>query len=173
MPTPSRRRRRRPGSEPAEPDRPRTPVKDRALRLLAVRSRSREELRRRLVGVGYGAVEIESALLDLEAVGLVDDERFARELAASRHRRGFGRRAGLAALRSKGVDRHVAELAVDEIDTEDEETRALEVARARMSRLAGLEPGVARRRLLDYLLRRGYEGEAARAACRRVFEEVS
>jgi regulatory protein len=100
----------------------------------------------------------------------VDDERFARELAVSRHRRGFGRRAGLAALRGKGVDRDLAERVVDELAPEDEEDRALEVARARLTRLRALDPATVRRRLLDYLLRRGFDGEAARAACRRLFE---
>lgn len=151
-------------------ERPRTSVKDRALRLLSVRSRSRAELRIRLVRAGYEPLEIEETIADLEAVGLVDDERFARELAASRHRKGFGRRAGLAALRSSGVDRHLAEQVVEELAPGDEEARALEVARARLSRLRNLDPATARRRLLDYLLRRGYAGDAARAACRRLFE---
>lgn len=148
-----------------------TPVKERALHLLSFRSRSRSELRWRLVRAGYEAEEIDAALADLEGVGLVDDERFARELASSRSNRGYGRRAGMAALRAKGVDRGLAERIVEETQSGDEEERALEVARGRLGRLRNLAPEVARRRLLSFLLRRGYDGEVARAACRRVLEE--
>lgn len=150
---------------------PRTPVKDRALRLLSVRSRSRAELRERLLRAGYHPSEIEGAMADLEAVGLIDDERFARETAARDRRRGLGRRAGMASLRGKGVDRALAEQVTEEAQPGDEEARALEVARARVGRLRGLDPPVARRRLLGFLLRRGYDGQAARSAARRVLEE--
>jgi regulatory protein len=150
---------------------PRTPVKDRALRLLAVRSRSRAELRERLLRAGYHPSEIEGAIADLEDVGLIDDERFAREMAAKDRRRGLGRRAGLASLRGKGVDRALAEQITEETQADDEEARAVEVARARVGRLRNLDPPVARRRLLGFLLRRGYEGETARLAARRVLEE--
>src|SRR5215207_5468279 len=112
-------------------ERPRTSAKDRALRLLSVRSRSRVELERRLARAGYEPDEVQVAIADLEEVGLVDDERFARELAEAKRRRGMGRRAGLAALRAKGVDREIAEQAVGEVNPEDEADRAYELARAR------------------------------------------
>ncbi len=141
------------------------------MNLLSVRSRSREELRRRLLRVGYDPEEIDPALADLERVGLIDDERFAQEVAESMRRRGMGRRAGISALRAKGVAAEVAELAAEEIDQGDEESRAEEVARTRLRRLGGLRPEVAGRRLLGFLLRRGFDPQAARAACRRVLEE--
>jgi regulatory protein len=153
-------------------ERPRTPVKDRALRLLGVRSRSREELRRRLHQAGYEDDEVREALEDLEAVGLIDDERFARELAAHEiGRRQAGRRAALAALRQKGVGAEVAERTVSELDPGDEEERAVEVARTRVTRMGSLDPQVAYRRLLGFLQRRGYGAGVAHAACRRVLEE--
>jgi regulatory protein len=148
-------------------ERPPTSVKDRALRLLSVRSRSRAELRFRLMRAGYEAEEIDPALADLEAVGLVDDERFAREVAESKRRRGMGRRAGLAALRQKGVDRELAEQVVGDVNPEDEAERAYALARARLDRLGGLPPDVAHRRTMSYLVRRGYEPIVAGAAVRR------
>lgn len=153
-------------------ERPRTSVKDRALRLLSVRSRSRAELRIRLIRAGYELVEIEEAIADLEAVGLVDDERFAREYAEHQRRRGMGRRAGMAALRAKGVDRHVAEQAVGETNPEDEAERAFELARGRLERLGGLPPDVAHRRTVGFLLRRGYEPIIAGSAVRRAAADM-
>jgi regulatory protein len=149
------------------PERPRTSVKDRALRLLSVRSRSRAELRWRLIRAGHEPNEVESAVADLEGLGLVDDERFARELAEAKRRRGMGRRAGLAALREKGVDREVAERVVGDLNPEDETDRATQLAQSRMSRLSDVRPDVARRRTVGYLVRRGYEPAIAADAVRR------
>ena len=151
-----------------------TSAKDRALRLLGVRSRSREELRRRLARAGYPDEEIAAALIDLERVGLVDDAAFARELAAHRLRRqGHGPRAALSALLKAGVARDVAERAIEEADLGDEESRAEEVAQGRAARLAGLPPEIAHRRLLAFLLRRGFDPEASRAACARALAPPS
>ena len=152
-------------------ERPRTSVKDRALRLLSARSRSRHELRSRLLRAGYEPEEVDSALADLEGVGLVDDERFARELAEYQRRKGLGRRAGLAALRGKGVDRDLAERTVDEVQPEDDADLAYELASARLQRLRALSPDVVHRRLLHYLIRRGYEPVIARSAVRRAIAE--
>ena len=143
-------------------------AKDRALRLLSVRSRSHAELLRRLRMAGFTEPDIEAALTDLEAVGLIDDERFARELVAHEVRgRLAGRRAALASLRKAGVSTDVAERAVEEASGDDEEARAEELARSRLRRLGNLPPEAAYRRLLSFLQRRGYSGETARAASRR------
>ena len=149
-------------------------AKERALRLLAVRSRSRAELARRLRMAGFDPAHAEEAIADLEAVGLVDDERLAQELATHEiERRGFGRRAALSSLRRLGIGSELAERSVgDALGTkDDEEARAEEVARARLRRLSGLAPEVAYRRLLGFLQRRGYDGETARAVCRRVLAQ--
>lgn len=153
-------------------ERPRTTVKDRALRLLAVRSRSRHELRMRLLRAGYEPEEVDAALGDLETVGLVDDERFARELAEHQRRRGMGRRAGMAALRTKGVDRELAERTLEEVQPEDDAELAFELASARLERLRALPPHVIQRRLVAFLIRRGYEPIIAGAAVRRAQAEA-
>jgi regulatory protein len=163
--------RRRPGAKEVEstPER----AKDRALRLLSVRSRSHAELFRRLRMAGFAEPDIDSTLADLETVGLIDDERFARELAA--HEVGgrlAGRRAALSSLRKAGLSRDLAERAVDEASGEDEEARAEELARSRIGRLRNLPPDAAYRRLLGFLQRRGYSGETARAASRRAISEL-
>jgi regulatory protein len=149
-------------------------AKDRALGLLSHRSRSRAELSRRLAGAGYPEEEVTAALDDLEEVGLVDDEKFARELAAHEiEGRGSGRRMAMSALRKAGVRAEIAERVVDEMGPADEEARAEELARSRIGRLSGLDEPTAHRRLLSYLLRRGYDGQVARAAARRALTAVA
>jgi regulatory protein len=152
-------------------ERPKTSVKERALRLLTVRSRSRSELQQRLLRVDYEPEEVESALDDLERVGLIDDEAFAREMAESQRRKGMGRRAGMNALRVKGVDRELAERVAEEVSPEDEAERALQVAVQRLQKLRGLDPVTRRRRLQDFLMRRGYDPETARDACTKAMTE--
>ena len=146
-------------------------MKDRALRLLTVRSRSSEELRRRLLRAGYERAEVSEAIEDLAAVGLVDDERFAREVVAHQvGRKLSGRRAAISSLRRAGIPAEDAERAVDQAGTGDEEARAEELARTRLGRLASLEPAVAYRRLVGFLQRRGYDARTAYAVARRVLE---
>jgi regulatory protein len=147
-------------------------AKDRALRLLAVRWRSRQELRRRLAQAGFDAEEIQKALEDLEGAGLVEDHRFARELVRDQAgRRLSGDRAIMTALRQKGVAPEVAEAALE--GAGEESTRARALAERRAPRLAHLPPEVAFRRLFGLLTRRGYPAEVAREACRAALSAIA
>jgi regulatory protein len=140
---------------------------ERALRLLAVRPRSRRELEVRLRRAGFERDEVDEELIRLEAVGLVDDEAFARELAEHHlTSRRAGRRAVVGALAAKGVSRQVIEEAVADFG-EDEGERALQLARERTPRLAGLPADKAFGRLSSLLMRRGYDPTTAREAARR------
>jgi len=141
-------------------------AKDRALGLLAVRWRSREELRRRLLQAGFGPQDVEPALDDLATSGLVDDDRFAREMARDQAlRRRAGDRAIQAELRRKGVATEVVEAALAEVSV-DEGERARSFALQRAGRLAAVPPEAAYRRLQGALLRHGYPPALAREAAR-------
>ena len=141
---------------------------ERALRLLAVRPRSRRELEQRLRSVGFEPQEVAQEMRRLEAVGLVDDEDFARRLVehevGNRH---AGDRAIAARLAAKGVARGTIERTLGELATVPEDERALELARGRARRLSGLAPETAYGRLLPFLQRRGYGYETAHRAAAR------
>jgi regulatory protein len=148
-------------------------VHDRALGLLAVRARSRNELERRLTSAGFERDEIAETLDRLSAVGLVDDEAFARSFAEHAvGTRGEGRRAVESALVAKGVARETIELVVSDVTRErgDESERALALARFRAARLASAEPATAYRKLFSFLARRGYPPSVAREAARLALE---
>jgi regulatory protein len=150
---------------------PRGSAKDRALRLLGVRWRSRAELQQRLRLAGFPAEEIDQAIQDLDRAGLVDDDRFARAVVADRAgRRLAGDREIRAALRRSGVSEETAAGAM--AGAADEPDRALELARKRAARLSGLEPAAAFRRLYGLLLRRGFGSRVAQDACRVALAEV-
>jgi regulatory protein len=134
---------------------------DSAVRLLAVRGRSVQEILMRLRRKGLRPDAVDHAVGRLETEGLLDDGVMAREFARSRAERGYGRARILAELSRRGVDRQTAERAVADVGEDDEgerRRRMLVLARKRCAQLRGLEREVAKRRLAGYLARRGYGG---------------
>lgn len=145
---------------------------DRALRLLAVRSRSSREIEDRLRRAGFEAADVDAVVVRLTEAGLLDDERFASELTDHAvNERLSGRRAVVSALRAKGIPPELAERALSAADV-DEEDRAERLARDRARRLTGLERSLAARRLGDFLMRRGYDPSVARRAAARALELI-
>lgn len=156
-----------PGSRRSrEPKNP-LPLHERALGLLAVRPRSRHELRQRLVRAGFDPTEVEEELARLEGVGLVDDDRFAEELVEHAvGRRLEGRRSVASSLMAKGIDRGTIDRTLEGVGSHDG-SRAVELAKLRVGRLRSIPPEAAYRRLVSFLARRGYDGAVARAAARQ------
>lgn len=139
---------------------------ERALRLLSVRPRSRRELELRLLRAGFDPGEVAGELDRLEAAGLIDDERFAREFAEHQFvTRRAGRRAVASGLAAKGVDRQTVERALAEAPGDDAD-RAEVLARSRAEHLRGVSPERAFARLVSFLVRRGHDPETARRAAR-------
>jgi regulatory protein len=137
-----------------------------ALRAVARRAHARFDLRRRLLQKQHPAAAVDGALDRLSAAGLLDDARFALDYAAAKARRGRGPARLVRDLQSQGVDRRLAEdavrtsLAAEGVDPA-EAVRALAEKRARQ--LAGLPAVVRKRRLVAFLVRRGFGGAEVRA----------
>ncbi len=149
---------------------PKTTARDRALRLLTVRARSRQELDRRLREAGFAEDEVDTTLEHLTAVGLLDDHRFARDLARSlTSRRLLASKAVAAALRRNGISEDIAEEVL--ADGGDDADLATTLAMRQIRRMSGASPEVAYRRLYGLLARRGYESGVAHAACRHALRE--
>ncbi len=148
---------------------------DRALTMLALRARSQRELRRQLIRKGEAEEHVDASIARLAANGLIDDAGFARQLARSRVLGpGHSRRRLQAELFRKGVDRSVADEAIDEVlDDEAIDTEAIieRVARRKLQSLAKLDPEARDRRLWGFLARRGYDSDDIRRAIKAVTEE--
>lgn len=141
-----------------------------AMRLLAHRGRSRQQLVRALRRKRYSEAEIGRALERLERAGLINDEALARQLAEYYARfRGQGRRAVMHRLLQAGLEASLAEAVLAEFaDEKSEEERARQAARRFLAR-AGQEESLRRRaRLYDHLQRRGFDA----SLCRQVTEEL-
>ncbi|MFQ5480559.1 MAG: regulatory protein RecX [Thermodesulfobacteriota bacterium] len=99
-----------------------------ALRLLYYRDRSISAMEAKLSEKGFSAGEITVAIDTLTGEGLLNDRRFAGELAASRLKnKNWGPLKIALDLRRKGIPAEIAESVISEID---EETVVLSAKRA-------------------------------------------
>ena len=125
-----------------------------AARLLGYRPRSRAEVRERLAGRGFTAPTVTRVISRLGELELLDDAAFAR--AWTENREEFsprGRRLVKMELRRKGLDRETIEQAVA---TVDEDAGARRAAEKKLRTLPADDYDTFRRRLWDYLARRGF-----------------
>jgi len=132
------------------------------LRFLERRPFASRNLARRLVMKGHPPEAAEAAIARAERVGLLNDNQFALHYVQTRSARGRGPlrlRRDLAAL---GVERVVVDGALEEaFGADGTDAPSPEVlARKRLAQLKGLPRPVQRRRLLAFLARRGFAGEA-------------
>lgn len=143
-----------------------------ALRQLTVRARSRTELARALARKNVPEDTAREVLDRLVEVGLVDDAVFARDWLAAGDRRQKSRRALLAELSEKGVDRDVIEAAVAELDGDRDLAVARGLAERKARSLAGLDPQVRYRRLAGALARRGFPSSVVAQVTREVLADL-
>ncbi len=135
-------------------------VKAVALRFLKIRPRSIGELKEKLEMKGFSSTEIETTVLDLLASGLLDDRAFTKSWINYRLARPFGFERIIQELRAKGIDKETIEQAVAEIKgSYDPQKAALDLAQRRWQRLPAIDPQKKKKRVLDFLLRRGFEAD--------------
>jgi regulatory protein len=141
-----------------------------ALRLVAYRPRSEKELRDRLRLRGVTPELVDSTVHRLNELRLLDDRSFAASWVQSRDA-SSPRSCRLMAseLRVKGVARETTEDAVSAVDEADAAYRA---ARKRAAALTGRPYEEFRRKLGDFLLRRGFGYEVAGETVKRLWEET-
>ncbi len=142
-----------------------------ALRLLSYRARSEAELRQRLARRGTPPPIVDETLARLRDLGLVDNEAFARSWVEGRDQASpRGRRLLAAELRAKGVARQTIQESLAALDEDDAAYRA---AARRARSLAALPYTDFRRRLGDFLLRRGFDYEVVRETVARLWQETA
>jgi len=149
-------------------------AKNLALRLLTARSRSRGEVIRRLRGRHFSGQAVQGAVEALERLGLLDDRAFARGWVERRQAARPTGRLGLEReLREQGVAPDLVAEVLDEMLTDrDPEAEALDLLRTRAARYRGLDREKALGRMYGLLSRRGFDAETARAAARRMWQEI-
>ena len=132
-----------------------------AVRMLVSRPRAVNEVLRRLRHRGHDPSAVARAIGRLEETGLLDDEEFARHFARVRSAKGHGPSRLLTDLLARGVERRLAERAIDEVlaaEDFDPVSQARALAEKRIQQLGDLPGAKLKRRLLSYLGRRGFRG---------------
>lgn len=161
----TRTKREKPQTEPVELSDEQWASKGRAilLRQLTASSKSRSQLRKKLMEKEVPENIAEELLDRFEEIQLVDDESFAEAWVRSRARsKGLARSAIRRELRDKGIEGDMAETALEQLDDESEESTAkdLVVRKLRAPSMA-VDKEKSVRRLVGMLARKGYSPSVA------------
>ena len=136
---------------------------------LSRRDHSEKELYEKLCRK-YPPAAAEAAIEKAKDLGLLDDERFAANYALELYeKKHFASHRILLELRRKGIDREIAENAVEGLDKAGE-TRIIELLRGKYRAALSNEKG--RRRAVNGLLRMGYAYPDIRAALKTLEQEL-
>jgi regulatory protein len=136
-----------------------------SMQALTRRGQSRWELGRTLLARELDDDVVAAELDRLERVGLIDDAALAQTLVRTQHeRKGLGRSALTAELRRRHIDQSQIDTALEQVDDDDEQSRATELAVRRAPQLHSLDIETAKRRLSGFLMRKGYAGSIVRVA---------
>ncbi len=147
-------------------------AQDAALRMLSTARRSRRDLEQRLRRREMDQSVIADALGRLDSIGLLNDDEFALAEAAAQLRNA-ARSTGAVKrrLRQRGVSGDVADAAVTavvELEGVDDASRCQAAAEKRIRQLRSCDKPTAQRRLMGFLMRRGFTSDLVMQATRRV-----
>jgi regulatory protein len=149
---------------------------DRAVHYLSYRPRTCMEVRRHLARNGLTR-HADAAIVRCVELGYLNDDAYAQGFVRERiSLKPRGRPRLVSELLARGVDRGIAEEAVDVALAEEGVTEAALLRAAalrRMRALRDLDPPAARRRLAAFLARRGFPGAAIRDLVRELFPDES
>ena len=152
------RRKARP-ARPVDAEKARARTLQRAVKLLAAKPRSVEELRERLLEKGWAdEAAVDYALAKLKEYGYLDDERFAFGFASYRVRqKPVGRQRLARDLQTKKVSKETADAALELVYQETPEEELIARAIEKRTRLRG-RPTTRQetKSLYDHLLRLGF-----------------
>lgn len=147
---------------PLTPEEKRRRTFQRAVKLLAAKSRSIAELRELLLeGQGATKANVEEVLARLREYGYLDDERFAFGYASLKVRlKPIGRQRLKRDLALKKVPKETIDEALDLVYAETSETELIDRAIEKRTRLRGRPTNRAQAKsLFDHLLRQGFPFE--------------
>jgi regulatory protein len=109
----------------------------------------------------------------LQELGLIDDREFARVFTGELVRKELGVYRVRGELLKKRLDRELVEEVLEEVYPFSQETeRARSAAVRRVEMLDWNDPAPSMRKLIDYLVRRGFSRQVAQAASRSSRDQV-
>jgi regulatory protein len=147
---------------------------ERAIRFLSFRPRSTTEVRRSLIEAEVDPEAVEATLTRLTEQGYLNDDEFARYWVENRQRfRPKGEQALRQELRRAGVEKETIDESLAGLDSSEAAYAAGKPRAERLSLLAETDPAAFRRKLSDFLLRRGFGYDVVKETVRRLLHEIS
>jgi regulatory protein len=141
-----------------------------AMLFLSYRARSESEIRQNLRKHEIPEPVIEQTLERLRQDGLANDDQFARAWVENRSAfRPRSRRLMAMELRQKGLNDESARSALESVD---DEALAYEAARKRVARFKDLEWNEFRKKMSDFLARRGFSYSVVAPVVSRIWNEA-
>lgn len=146
---------------------------DRAVRYLSFRPRSVAEVRRYLAKTEDDPEVIAAVISRLTENGYLDDSEFARFWVENRQRfRPRGSAALRQELRQHGVDSETIAAALADMDPSEAAYQAGLGQAMKLANLAHTDPVLCRRKLSEFLLRRGFDHETVQETVSRLMTEL-
>lgn len=146
-------------------------AKQKAFSYLARRDHSEKELSDKLRRKGFREPIIIGLIEDLKQSQLINDGTFSRQFARNKIiQKSIGRRELAFSLKQKGISKDILEATLEEVYSEyDEKELALRLANQKLKTIKNIEPIKVKKRISDFLFRRGFNWEIVE----QVFEEIS
>jgi regulatory protein len=149
-------------------------ARDYVFLLLKFRLRSEKEILLRLKKKGFSSGVASEVIAFLKEKQFIDDNAFAKAWINSRLKRTYGLRRIKQELKQKGIDNQVIETQLLNLGDSYTEAEIVEnLIKGKLSKLKGLDPDVARRRIYGYLIRRGFSPEIAASSLNRLCKQIS
>lgn len=143
-----------------------------SLRLLTVTPKSRRGLARKLEERGFPQTVIEGTLDHLEKQGVLNDRALGQSLLQSYlYRRPSGRKRIAFEMEKRGIKDSLIEELLEKDTPEEERARALDLARNKVAGWKKLDRTKRRKKLYDFLVRRGFDFNLSREVAEEVERE--
>ncbi len=139
-----------------------------ALKTLKVRPHSEFEVRSKLANKKFSREDVDDAINYLYSLDLLDDRAFTRSWITYRLARPFGFKRIVQELRQKGVDLHLIDEELVPFKESFDAEVVMDLARRRALRLTGIDPAKRKKRIFDFLLRRGFSHELIYQAIKKL-----
>lgn len=126
-------------------------------RLLKIRLRSEQEIRSRLLLKQFPDEVISEVINFYKELGLIDDRQFAKRWIVSRQSKPYGLNRIRFELKNKGISEQILneELSAG-FENFSEDQVVCQLAKRRAEKYTNIEPEKRRKRIYDYLQRRGF-----------------
>lgn len=136
-------------------------AREKALYLLSVRDHARQELCDKLLSE-CDETTAQNVVQQLEELGLIDDVAYAARLSQDLMTiKLYSRKRTVQELCARGIDRDIAQQAADAVDTDDLQQALALLEKKRYNRDCDEKQ---RRRMTDFLARRGFSYDVIRRA---------